>query len=153
MLAGIALSSEGGGMSTNTIAGRFFDEVWSNGKLDLVDELFTSDYVGHPSGFEEAVLGPEGVKEYIRRLQEAFPDLEMTVEDQVAEDDRVVTRWTARGTHHGELMGIDPTGHEGTVSGITIQRIRDGKVAEGWTNWDMLGMLQQLGLAPQPPRR
>ena len=140
-------------MSTSTIARRFFDEVWSNGKLDLVDELFTSDYVGHPSGFEETVRGPEGVKEYIGRLLEAFPDLAVAVEDQVAEGDRVVTRWTARGTHDGELMGLEPTGRSGTVTGITIQRVHDGKVAEGWTNWDMLGMLQQLGLAPQPARR
>lgn len=139
-------------MSTSVIARRFFDEVWSGAKLDLVDELVAPDYVGHPSGFEETVRGPEGVKEYIGGLLDAFPDLTVTVEDQVVEGDKVVTRWTARATHEGVLMGIDPTGRKGAVTGITIQRIQDAKVAEGWTNWDMLGLLQQLGVGPQPVR-
>ena len=141
-------------MSTSSTARRFFDEVWSEGKLDLVDELFVSEYVGHPSGPEETVRGPEGVKEYIGRLREGVPDLTVHVEDQIAEGDRVATRWTAQGTHEGELMGIDATGRTATVSGITIQRIGDdGRIVEGWTNWDMLGMLQQLGVVPEPARR
>jgi steroid delta-isomerase-like uncharacterized protein len=138
-------------MSTSATAQRFFREVWSAGKLDLVDELFAPGYVGHPSGPEETVRGPDGVKQYVGRLRKAFPDLTMTVEDQIAEDDKVATRWTARGTHDGELMGSGPTGRTGTVTGITIQRIADGgQIAEGWTNWDTLGLLHQLGLAPQP---
>jgi steroid delta-isomerase-like uncharacterized protein len=141
-------------MSTSATVLRFFDEVWSKGTFDLVDELFASEYVGHPSGSEEAVRGREGVKEYVARLRKAFPDLTVTVEDQITEDDKVATRWTARGTHDGELMGIDPTRRPGTVTGITIQRLGDGgQIAEGWTNWDMLGMLQQLGLAPTPAGR
>ena len=138
-------------MSTSATAHRFFDEVWSEGRFDLVDELFAPEYVGHPSGPEEVVRGPEGVKEYVGRLRTAFPDLTVTVEDQIAESDQVATRWTARGTHDGELMGIDPTGRTGAVTGITIQRIADGgQIAEGWTNWDTLGLLNQLGVTPQP---
>ena len=141
-------------MSTSATTRRFFDEVWSEGDFDLVDELFAPEYVGHPSGPEESVRGPEGVKEYIGRLKEGVPDLTMTVEDQVADGDKVATRWTARGTHDGDLMGIDPTGRTATVTGITIQRFgAGGRIVEGWTNWDMLGMLQQLGIAPQPARR
>lgn len=141
-------------MSTSATTRRFFDEVWSEGDFDLVDELFAPEYVGHPSGPEESVRGPEGVKEYIGRLKEGVPDLTVTVEDQVADGDKVATRWTARGTHDGELMGIDPTGQTATVTGITIQRFDDGgQIVEGWTNWDMLGMLQQLGIAPQPAGR
>jgi len=139
-------------MSTSAIASRFFDEVFSEGKLDLVDELFASDYVGHPSGHEEATRGPEGVKGYVAGLRGAVSNLTVTVEDQVTESDKVVTRWTAQGTHDGELMGIAPTGRTAKVTGITIQRVQDGRVVEGWTNWDLMGMLQQLGVAPGAPR-
>jgi steroid delta-isomerase-like uncharacterized protein len=141
-------------MSTSAIARRFFDEIWSQGRFDLVDELVAPDYIGHPSGPDETVRGPEGVKEYVGRLRQGIPDLTMTIEDQLADGDKVTTRWTAHGTHDGELMGLDPTGRSATVTGITIQRIQDGRqIVEGWTNWDMLGMLQQLGIAPQPARR
>ena len=141
-------------MSSSATARRFFDQVWSEGNFDLVDELFAPDYVGHPSGPEETVQGPEGVKKYVGRLRKGVPDLTFTVDDQVADGDKVVTRWTAHGTHDGELIGIDPTGRTASVTGITIQRIGPGgQIAEGWTSWDMLGMLQQLGVAPQPAGR
>ena len=78
----------------------------------------------------------------------AFSDLQFTVEEQVAEGDRVVTRWTATGTHDGDLLGIAPTGTVGTTTGISINRIADGKVAEDCTNWDALGLMQQLGAIP-----
>lgn len=94
------------------------------------------------------------MKEYVGRLRAGVPDLTVAVEDQVANGDKVATRWTAQGTHYGELMGIDPTGRAATVTGITIQRFGDaGKIIEGWTNWDMLGMLRQLGASPQPAGR
>ncbi len=139
-------------MSTSAVAGRFFDEVFSEGRLDLVDELFATDYVGHPSGYEQATRGPEGVKEYVGGLRGAASDLTVNVEDQVAEGDKVVTRWIAQGTHDGELMGIAPTGRSATVTGITIQRLQDGRVVEGWTNWDLMGLLQQLGVVPGSPQ-
>jgi steroid delta-isomerase-like uncharacterized protein len=139
-------------MSTSAIAHRFFDEVFSKGKLDLVDELFATDYVGHPAEHEQPTRGPEGVKQYVGALRKGVSDLAVTVEDQVAEGDKVVTRWTAQGTHDGELMGIAPTGRTAAVTGITIQRLQDGRVVEGWTNWDVMGMLQQLGEAPGPPQ-
>jgi steroid delta-isomerase-like uncharacterized protein len=141
-------------MTASVTARRFFEEVWSDGTLDLVAELFSSGYVGHPSGPEEPVQGRAGVSEYVRRLREGVPDLTITVEDQVADGGKVATRWTARGTHDGELMGIDPTGRSATVTGITIQRFdAGGQIVEGWTSWDMLGLLQQLGVAPQPAGR
>ena len=140
-------------MSTSASARRFFDEVFSEGRLELVDELFATEYVGHPSGNEEPNRGPEGVREYVAGLRGAASDLKITIEDQVAEGDKVATRWTARGTHDGVLMGIAPTGRTLSVTGITIQHIRDGKVVEGWTNWDGMGLLQQLGAVPGPPQR
>jgi steroid delta-isomerase-like uncharacterized protein len=141
-------------MSASATARRFFDEIWSQGDLDLVGELVAPEYVGHPSGPEAGVRGPEGVKEYIGRLREGVPDLTMTVEEQVVDQDKVATRWTARGTHAGELLGVEATGRTATVTGITIQRFgANGRIVEGWTNWDMLGMVQQLGIVPQPAER
>ena len=141
-------------MTPTATARRFFEEVFSQGDLDLVDELVAPDYVGHPSGPEEQLRGPQGVKEYIGRLREGVPDLTLTIEDQVADGDKVATRWTARGTHDGELLGAAPTGRTATITGITIQRSgAGGRIVEGWTSWDMLGMLQQLGIAPQPAGR
>ena len=137
-------------MSASATARRFFDEIFSQGDFELVDELFAPDYVGHPSGPETIVRGPEGVKEYVGRLREGVPDLTMTVEDQVVDKDKVATRWSARGTHAGELMRMEPSGRTATVTGITIQRFGAGdRIVEGWTNWDMLGMLGQLGAAPK----
>jgi steroid delta-isomerase-like uncharacterized protein len=140
-------------MNPTATACLFFDEVFSQGDLDLVDELIAPDYVGHPSGPEEELRGPQGVKEYIARLREGVSDLTLTIEDQVADGDTVATRWTARGTLDGELLGAGPTGRTATVTGITIQRLEGGRIVEGWTSWDMLGMLQQFGIASQPAER
>jgi steroid delta-isomerase-like uncharacterized protein len=131
---------------------RIFEDVWSGGKLELIDQLFAPEFVGHPTGPEDEMRGPGGAKELVARFREAFPDIVFTVEDQIAEGETVVTRWSARGTHDGELMGVDPTGRKATVTGITIQRFRDGKVLEGWTNWDTFGLLTQLGAVPQLTR-
>ena len=80
----------------------------------------------------------------------AFPDVHMQIEDQIAEGDRVATRWVASGTHEGDLMGINPTGNRVTVAGMTIDRIADGQIAETWDNYDALGMMQQVGAIPSP---
>jgi len=141
-------------MNSSATARRFFEEIWSQGDFDLVDELVAPEYVSHPSGPEETVRGPEGVKEYIARLREGIPDLTVTVEDQIADGDKVATRWTAHGTHAGELMGMEATGRTATVTGITIQRFgAKGRIVAGWTNWDTLGMLQQFGTTPQAAAR
>lgn len=80
----------------------------------------------------------------------AFPDTKMTVEQQIAEGDKVVTRWKAQGTHKGELMGIPPTGKQVTVTGISIERIVGGMIVESWEEFDQMGMMQQLGVIPAP---
>ena len=79
-----------------------------------------------------------------------MPDLRITLEDDIAEEDKVVSRWTAQVTHQGELMGIAPTGNQVTIMGITIHRIEDGKIVEEWENWDALGLMQQIGAIPSP---
>ena len=83
-----------------------------------------------------------------RVFRGAFPDTRITIEDQVAEGDRVVTRWTARGTHQGDLMGIPPSGASGEIGGVTINRISGGKIAETWGSYDLLGLIRQIGATP-----
>ena len=126
---------------------RAFEEVWNEGKLVVVDELTDPNYVGHDPVAGD-IRGREALKQFISLYRNAFPDIRMTIEDQVAEGDSVVTRWSASGTHKGELMGIAPTGKQGRVTGITIERYSGGKTVEDWTNWDALGLLQQLGVVP-----
>ena len=130
---------------------RFLEEAFNEGNLNVADELFTSDYVLHDPSLPEEMRGPEGVKGYVQMYRSAFPDTNITVEDQIAEEERVVTRWTGRGTHQGELMGIPPSGNQIEVSGITISRFEGGKIAEDWTNYDTLGMMQQIGAIPEEP--
>jgi len=126
---------------------RVFEEVFNQGKLDVASQIFATDYIFHVSVPGE-VRGPEGFKQMVSMYRTAFPDLQYTIEDQISEGDKVVTRWTCSGTHKGELMGIAPTSVQGTVTGIVIGRIAGGKIVEDWGNWDALGMLQQLGVVP-----
>jgi steroid delta-isomerase-like uncharacterized protein len=132
-------------------ARRALEEVYSGGNLDLVDELVTDGIIAHSPGAE--FRGVPELKRFVASLRDAFPDLQMTVEDQVAEGDRVVTRWSARGTHKGSFFGIAPTGKTGTMTGIEIDQFVDGKVTECWTSADYLGLMQQLGASPQPAQR
>jgi steroid delta-isomerase-like uncharacterized protein len=128
---------------------RFLKEIFGGGNLELVDEIFALDYVLHDPSVPEEVSGPESMKRYISMYRAAFPDTSFSVEDQIAEGDRVVTRWTGRGTHQGELMGIPPTGEQVTVAGIEADRVADGKIQETWVSYDALGMMQQLGVVPR----
>jgi steroid delta-isomerase-like uncharacterized protein len=129
------------------IVRRLYEEIWDKGNLAVLDELHAVDAVDHnrPPGLPP---GREGVKQFFRMYLAAFPDVRMVIEDQVAEGDRVVTRWTATGTHKGELMGIPPTGKQVRVSGIDINRLEGGKIIESWGSSDQLGMMQQLGVIP-----
>lgn len=130
------------------LARRLVEEAYNGGRLDVTDELVAGDFVGHDPSLPEEVRGPAGVKELIAGYRAAFPDIHVTIEDQIADGDRVVTRWSVKGTHQGELMGMPATGKQATVTGITIDRIVDGRIAESWDNWDTLGLMQQLGAVP-----
>jgi steroid delta-isomerase-like uncharacterized protein len=131
-------------------ARRFLQEAFNEGNLDVVDEIVASDYVLHDPAIPDEIRGSEGVKGFVQMYRNAYPDTDITVEDQIAEGDNVVTRWTARGTHQGELMGIPPSGNRVEVTGITIDRFSGGMFAESWTNYDALGMMQQIGAVPSP---
>ena len=132
------------------IARRIMNEAMNDGRLEVADELIASDWVDHdPANPPDFAGGPDAFKQLVSLYRGAFPDLRMTIEDMVAEGDRVVTRWTARGTHEGELMGVPPSGKQVTVTGIGIDRIAGGKVAESWGSWDTLGLLTQVGAIPE----
>jgi steroid delta-isomerase-like uncharacterized protein len=131
------------------IARRSFEEVWNLGNLDTIDVLYTADQVSHGLGID-VPAGTQGLRQFISIYRTAYPDTHFTIEDQIAEGDKVTTRWTAVGTHRGDLMGIAPTGKRVTVTGITINRIENGKIVETWNNFDALGQLQQLGVIPPP---
>jgi steroid delta-isomerase-like uncharacterized protein len=126
---------------------RIADEIWTQGKLDVIDEVIADDFVGQ-SPTDGEFRGPDGFRQLVERYRTAFSDVEMRIDSLVAEADTVATHWTARGTHTGELMGIAPTGREVTVEGIQIDRVRDGKIVESHGLFDALGLLQQLGAVP-----
>ena len=130
---------------------RSIEAGWNQGNTAVFDEVFAADFLGHdPSGPVHEVHGPEGFKQVYAIYRSAFPDTHLTIEDQIAEGDMVVSRWTATGTHQGSMMGIPPSGKRVTITGITITRFANGKAAESWYSYDTLGMLQQIGAIPTP---
>jgi steroid delta-isomerase-like uncharacterized protein len=112
------------------------------------EQLYGADWVGHFPGMPP--LDAMGHRLYSEAMQTAFPDLERTIEDMLVEGNKVVVRWTAKGTQTGDFMGIPPSGRVATSSGITVFRIVDGRIVEEWGQSDMLGLLQQLGAIPSP---
>jgi steroid delta-isomerase-like uncharacterized protein len=130
------------------IARRHFEQLWAGGDLAVADEIYSTSAVGRHLGSPDHGGYPEFERQHVLENNTAFPDTSVTVEDQVAEGDRVVTRWTFRGTHTGTYMGVPPSGRQLTVSGVHIHRIVDGKIVEVWAYPDALGFLQQLGVIP-----
>jgi len=127
---------------------RIFEAV-NNKNLDALDDLIATDWVDH-NLLPGLPLGLDSTKVTLSMYLSAFPDLKMTIEDQIAEGDKVVTRWTATGTHNGELMGIPATGKQVRVTGIDITRWSGGKSVEHWAQFDQMGLMQQLGVIPAP---
>jgi steroid delta-isomerase-like uncharacterized protein len=128
---------------------RFAEEVFDERNLAVMEELVAPDFVRHEPN---ALQGRAAWQQFIAMFFTAFPDLQVAVEDQFAEGDRVAIRWTARGTHREAVLGIAPTGKSVTFPGLTIYRIAGGRIAEGWEIVDTLGLMQQLGAIPVPTR-
>lgn len=140
-------------MATNKeLARRLYEELWNEHRLEAADELMSPDFVSHDPQAPTARKGLEGYKHAVRYYLNAFPDIHFTIEDQICEGDTVVTRWTSTATHKGDLAGIPATGQRISNSGIICHRVKDGKFVESWSNWDVLGMMQQLGAVPSHPR-
>lgn len=136
--------------TNKALARRWFEELFNERRLEVADEIISPDHVDHDPTLPDTPAGPEGVKESVGLYHGAFPDAHITIEAQIAEGDLVVTRWTGRGTHQGELMGAPPSGNRVAVAGITINRIADEKIAESWEVYDALGMMEQIGAIPSP---
>ena len=132
------------------LARRWFEEVFNAQNFDVADEITAQDTVNHDPTLTDLPSGPEGDRHVVNLYHGAFPDAQITVEEQIAEGDRVVTRWSGRGTHQGELLGVHPSGNRVELTGMTINRFSGGKIAETWTNYDALGMMQQIGAIPEP---
>ena len=128
------------------IAHRLYEEVINQGKLDIADELLAPDSHSHAG----APSGPEGLERHVSMLRAAFPDLHHSIEDVIAEGNKVVVRTTLSGTHVGDFMGIPATGRQFTQEHIHILRLEQGKVAEHWAQMDNVGMMRQLGVMPAP---
>src|SRR2546422_11648258 len=135
--------------TNKNVVRRLFDEVWNKGYLPVADQLFAQNYSHHDSSTPEFGRGPESEKKRATVYRTAFPDLRVTIEDIIAEGETVMSRWSCRGTHKGDLSGVAPTGRPFTISGMTVARVANGKLAEGHVNWDALGLMQQLGVVPE----
>ena len=115
----------------------------------VVDDLLVPNYIHHdPSLPPEMQRGRDAYKQVNSMFRSAFPDLSVTVEDLIAEGNKVAARWIWNGTHRGELMGIPATGKQVAATGTSIHRVAEGKIVESWFNFDALGMMQQLGVVP-----
>ena len=142
-------------MSTETnkaTARRWFSDIITQGHLDVADEIFAANHIIHdphapPAGWPN---GPEGLKLVASVFGGGFRDWNISIEDQIAEGDRVASRWAASATHTGPVMGMPPTGKTVQVTGVNVARFADGKIVESWFNFDMLTLLQQLGAIPTP---
>ncbi len=130
---------------------RWFQEVWNEGRVETVYELLSPDAVATGQrGAEKEIRGPEEFAKFVREIRGAFPDIQVSVEDVFGADDKVVLRWSGVMTHTGDMMGLPASGRTVRSRGITIARIVDGRIVEGWDNWDQLGMLEQIGVYQQP---
>ena len=138
------MAANGQGEAHKALVQQFVDEFWNRGHLAAADELMTRDAVIH-----EPVAGaPEDLKAVATTMRAAFPDWHSTVEEMLVEGDRVAERWTGRGTHQGAFQGIPPTGKQVVVPGVVFYRIADGKIAEFRGQFNMMSLMQQLGVIP-----
>jgi steroid delta-isomerase-like uncharacterized protein len=124
---------------------RYIEEAFNQGNLDVVDEVIATDSIHYANVWDEPVRGPKQRRQAVSRWREAFPDLHMSIDDLISEGEKVSYRWTARGTHQGEFLGMAPSGKQMTTTGIVIERLTNGKFTEGWTSSDTLGLMRQLG--------
>lgn len=136
--------------ASKALVRRVYEEGLNQGNFAVLDEVLADDLAEH-SLFPGQATGRESFTRRFTLVRTAFPDATMTVEDAMADGDKVICRWTLRGTHTGPFASLPPTGRSVEISGINIARIAGGKIVEHWASFDHLGLLQQLG-AFQPPR-
>ena len=136
-------------MESKTVMHRWFEEVWNKGREEAIDEMFAEDGVAHGLVGEngEELRGPADFKPFFRKFREAFPDIQVAVEDCICEGDRAAARCRVRATHRGESLGVAATNNPVEFAGMCIIRVRDGRIVEAWNNFDFASLNQQIGLA------
>jgi predicted ester cyclase len=128
---------------------RWFEEVWNQGRESTIDELLAVDAVARGLSDTDVDLhGPVEFKPFVHNLRGSFPDIHITIEDSVAEGDKVMVRVRVDATHKGIGLGVAPTGRRVSIAGIVLVRIKGGQIVEGWNSWDQLGLLRQIGALP-----
>ena len=127
---------------------RLYEEVWNQRKFEVINEIISPSHALQAPNVAGSAMGPDAYKRQVLRFLEGYPDLHWTIEDTIAEEDKVVACWTISGTQRGEYLGIPATNKKVSVDGITIHHIANGKIMDSYSNWDALGMMQQLGVLP-----
>ena len=135
-----------------SIASSLYDGVWNKRKLELVDQLISPSHALHDPIVSGSQVGPELYKHRVRQMTTGFPDLRITIEDTIAEKEKLVVSWVISGTHKGEFMEIPATGRKISVEGITIHHIQNGKILDSYARWDVLDLMRQLGAVPTQVR-
>jgi|SRR5580765_2361417 len=129
------------------IAHRFMNDCWNKGNMDAVRELVAKDCRIHDPVFPSLTSGADNLANHITSCRTGFPDLTFTIDDTIAERNEVVLHWTGRGTHRGNFLGMQPTNRNATVSGTSIFRIEGSKISEQWSDWNLMSLMEQLGVA------
>jgi steroid delta-isomerase-like uncharacterized protein len=131
------------------LAKRWFEEVWNKSRREAIDEMLAPEAPIHDG--EASMQGPDGFKPFFDRMQSSFSGIRVTVEDAIAHEDKVCLRWSCTMTHTGAGFGLPATGKHLKVTGISIVRVEGGQLVEGWQNWDMMGLMQQIQGTPMAP--
>jgi steroid delta-isomerase-like uncharacterized protein len=140
-------------MDSKAIIRRLYEEVWNKRKLEVVSDIISPSHALHDNNSSGSSVGPEAYRAQVAVFLAAFPDLRFTVEDTVAEKDKVAASWTISGTHKGEYLGVRPTNKKISMDGITIHHIANGRIIDSYISSDFLGLMRQLGLVPARPQR
>jgi steroid delta-isomerase-like uncharacterized protein len=137
-------------MENKQITQRFIEECWNRGKMDSMRELVASGCKIHDPVFPALTSGADNLMRHVEMCRSGFPDLKFSIDDTIAERNEVVHHWTARGTHKGQFLGMAPTDRTATISGTSIYRIEGGKIVEQWADWNVMTLMEQLGVSAAP---
>ncbi len=132
------------------IVRRLIEEAWNQGKTEVVSELLANNCRFHDEVFPHLNSGAENLRRHIESCRTGFPDLKFSIDDTIAERDEVVVHWTARGTHKGQFLGMPATNKKAAITGTSIYRLEGSKIAESWANWNLMSMMEQLGISSAP---
>lgn len=132
------------------IAQRFMEECWNKGNLKAISEFVTANCRYHDPVFPHLTSGADNLRSHIENCRRGFPDMKITIDDTIAEGNEVVHHWTITGTHKGQFLGLTPTNKKATVSGTSIFHIQNSKIAEQWSDWNLMSLMEQLGIASTP---